>query len=105
MSQQQAFDELGQAMTAARLHSQTSSELTKDHGADDGEDPEDTGKDGNDEDGEDDGADDDMEEEEEYVQHDHAAQGLISYDSVHKQLAAASKTERADVDYEFEGVI
>ena len=47
----------------------------------------------------------DLEEEEEevFVQHDQVTQGLISYDTVHKQLATASKKDSADLDYEFEG--
>ena len=88
MSQQEAFDELGQAMATARLASQTSSELTDKSMKDPEKDP---------------AEEEEEEEDEEFVQHDQATQGLISYDTVHKQLATASKKDSTDLDYEFEG--
>ena len=92
MSQQEAFDDLQQTMASARLNSQTSSELDKSI-----KDPANPEDDELEEDPE------DLEEEEVFVQHDQATQGLISYDTVHKQLATASKKNSTDLDYEFEG--
>ena len=94
MSQQEAFDDLQQTMASARLNSQTSSELDK--SIKDPANPEDDDVEGDPEDLEE-------EEEEVFVQHDQVTQGLISYDTVHKQLATASKKDSADLDYEFEG--
>jgi len=89
MSQQEAFTELGAMMATARLASQTSSELTDKSMKDPEKDP---------------AEEEEEEEDEEFVQHDHVAKGLISYDTVHKQLATASKKDSADDhDYEFEG--
>ena len=95
MSQQEAFDDLQQTMASARLNSQTSSELDK--SIKDPANPEDDDLEGD---------PDDLEEEEEeelFVQHDQVTQGLISYDTVHKQLATASKKDSTDLDYEYEG--
>ena len=92
MSQQEAFDELGQAMATARLASQTSSELTDKSMKDPEKDPE-----------KDPAEEEEEEEEEEFVQHDHQTHGLVSYDNVHKQLSSCVTKKPRDPDYEFEG--
>tara|TARA_R100000951_G_C2612651_1_gene171719 strand:+ start:526 stop:846 length:321 start_codon:yes stop_codon:yes gene_type:complete len=97
MSQQEAYDELAATMKTARLASQHSSELMEDTDQDKPllEDPDEEDPDEEDPDA----------EEEEYVAHDPQAQGILSYDDVHKQLSTSvAKTTSEDPDYEYEGM-
>lgn len=98
MSQQEAYDELTATMKTARLASQHSSELTdKDPEKDPANEDDDLEEDPDEEDPD--------AEEEEYVAHDPQAQGILSYDDVHKQLSTSvAKTTSEDPDYEYEGM-